>query len=206
MHIHLQGLGKKFNREWIFKNLTYSFITGNCYAITGNNGSGKSTLLKILAGYSTYSEGSLLWKSSSNNSIESDAVYKEISIAAPYLELIEEMTAIELMQFHLSSKQWIAGFDNHSILKKVGLEKAANKQIKLYSSGMKQRLKLALAFFSKTELLLLDEPCSNLDAAGVEIYHSLLLDFTQSRTTIICSNDPTEYPNCNDHLSIMDYK
>ena len=206
MHIQLQDLGKKFNREWIFKSLSYDFMSGERYAIVGNNGSGKSTLLKILAGYSTYSEGSIHWRLSNQKEIDTEHIYQQISIAAPYLELIEEMTPIELMAFHLSSKQWIQGWNNTAILAKVGLEHAANKQIRLFSSGMKQRLKLALAFFSESSLLLLDEPCTNLDAAGVEIYHSLLLDFTQSRTTIICSNDPTEYPNCNDHLSIMDYK
>lgn len=206
MHIQLQDLGKKFNREWIFKNLTYTFISGNRYAITGNNGSGKSTLLKILSGFSTYSDGSIVWKKENGETVEGEFLYKEISIAAPYLDLIEEMTALELMKFHLSSKEWIESWNSEAILENVGLAHAANKQIRLYSSGMKQRLKLALAFFSKSDLLLLDEPCTNLDAAGVEMYHSLLHNFTQSRTTIICSNDSTEYPNSIDLISIMDYK
>lgn len=92
------------------------------------------------------------------------------------------------------------------MLYKIGLENAAHKQIRFFSSGMKQRIKLAQAFFSETEILLLDEPCSNLDETGIQLYLQLLETYTQNRITIICSNDKTEYQTCRQILSMESYK
>ena len=78
--------------------------------------------------------------------------------------------------------------------------------IKYFSSGMKQRLKLALAFCSDTPMLMLDEPTSNLDKQGVEWYLGLVQQFAAGRLTIICSNQEHEYSFCTQHLDISDYK
>lgn len=205
MTISLSDTGKRYNREWIFRGLSYEFITGNAYAITGPNGSGKSTLLQVLAGAVAHSEGTINWKKG-GAIIDPDQVYRQLSIAAPYLDLIEEMTALEFLEFHQSFKPFLAGFSIETMLERVGLQNALHKQIRFYSSGMKQRIKLIQAIFSDTALLLLDEPCSNLDAPGIAMYQALMEEFSPNRLVIVSSNDPQEYGFCAQQLSILDWK
>jgi ABC-type multidrug transport system ATPase subunit len=201
--VRLFKLGKRFNREWIFRNVNYHFESGKKYAITGSNGSGKSTLLQVIAGSLTHNEGNIEFKIDplpTNN----DQHYQHISIATPYLELIEEMTALEFLQFHSTFKP--LSLTANEILQKVNLQSAANKQIRYYSSGMKQRLKLAQAFFSNTPILLLDEPTTNLDEEGIALYHQLINEHTTNKLVIVCSNDKQEYSFCDEVLEMGRYK
>jgi ABC-type multidrug transport system ATPase subunit len=198
MTIELKNIGKKFNKDWLFQHLNYTFNIGESHAITGFNGSGKSTLLQIIAGFIIPSEGEIVNKEEENT----DNAFKNISIAAPYLELIEEMTATEFLHFHLQFKTYINNISIQEILNIVQLTNAANKQIRYFSSGMKQRLKLAQAFFSDTNVLLLDEPCSNLDKQGISLYQLLIKNYTTNRLVIICSNDDAEYSFCNKKISL----
>ncbi len=202
MTIILKNISKKYNKEWLFKNLDYSFSIDESYAITGLNGSGKSTLLQIIAGFVLPTEGKIFVGEKETD----ENFYKNISIATPYLELIEEMTATEFLQFHLQFKSIINNYNIAAILEQVQLTNAAQKQIRYFSSGMKQRLKLAQAFFSNTSILLLDEPTSNLDKQGISLYHQLINNYTKNRLVIICSNDETEYSFCKYTLNINDYK
>lgn len=205
MTIALSDAGKRFNREWIFRKLSYNFEAGGAYAITGPNGSGKSTLLQAIAGALTISEGKIDY-TLQGKAIEPDHAFRHLSIAAPYLELIEEMTATELLQFHEKFKPLLPGLQIPAILEEVGLGVAAHKQIRFYSSGMKQRLKLAQAIFSDTQVLLLDEPCTNLDEVGIALYQKLIDQYGGKRLVIVSSNDPQEYRFCSTSLSILDYK
>lgn len=203
MIISLTNIGKRFNREWIFRNLNYTFTAPKKYAITGPNGSGKSTLLQVIAGAVTHNEGSIQY-SILNTQYSTEKLFQHLSIAAPYLELIEEMTANELLDFHSAFKE--LSIPKQDALHIVNLEKAADKQIRYYSSGMKQRLKLAQAFFSRIPLLLLDEPTTNLDADGIALYHRLITNYTGGKLVIISSNDKEEYSFCDEIISIADYK
>jgi ABC-type multidrug transport system ATPase subunit len=203
LNIILTDTGKRFNREWIFKKINQTFLQGKSYAITGANGSGKSTLLQIIAGASIHSQGTISYELN-NAVVTNENAYKQISIAAPYLDLIEEMTANEFLKFHQAFKKLKKNIAE--ILQIVGLEKAADKQIRYYSSGMKQRLKLAQAFFSETSVLLLDEPTTNLDEEGIAIYKKLLREEQAERLIIVSSNDANEYHFCNEIISIGNYK
>jgi ABC-type multidrug transport system ATPase subunit len=171
MQISLSDTGKRFNREWIFRNLNYQFVSGKSYAITGPNGSGKSTLLQVIAGSVAASEGKISYQLD-GKPIEPEKVFQQVSIAAPYEEVVEEMTLTEFLQFHRKFKPLLNGFRVPDIIASVGLSAAAAKQIRYFSSGMKQRVKLAQAFFSDTSCLLLDEPCTNLDVEGIAMYPS----------------------------------
>lgn len=213
MKIVLSDAGKRFNRDWIFRHFTYSFEHGNAYAITGPNGSGKSTLLQVLSGAMHMNEGSLVFETAkdpsgrkSGREIEHENIYNHVSICAPYLEVVEEMTLKEFFQFHHGFKPFLPGITIDSIIAMLGLEKAVNKQIRYYSSGMKQRVKLAQCIFSDTAIVLLDEPCTNLDAAGISLYHALIRDFCPGRLVIVSSNDEVEYQFCKDIINISDYK
>ena len=196
MNIELHNIGKRFNNDWIFRNLNLNFSNNNSYTITGSNGSGKSTLLQIILGFVLPTEGEIDY-TENDNIIDTNNIFSTSSIAAPYIELIEEMTAIEFLEFHLKFKTLINTKSFEEILESVQLLKAKDKQIRFFSSGMKQRLKLAQAFFSDTNILLLDEPCSNLDQEGILLYHNLIKEYTKNRLLIICSNEEQEYSFCN---------
>jgi len=205
MTISLSDAGKRYNRDWIFRHLTYQFEAGKSYAITGPNGSGKSTLLQVISGNTMVNEGTIKWQLN-EKAIADEKVYKEVSVCAPYLEVIEEMTLSEFLQFHSSFKPFLPGVSMTDIIEVIGLEKAVNKQIRYYSSGMKQRVKLAQCIFSDTSLVLLDEPCTNLDAAGIELYHRLITTYCKNRMVVVSSNDEVEYSFCKAVINISDYK
>lgn len=203
MRIELSGLGKRFNREWIFRRVDMVFSAGNGYAITGPNGSGKSTLLQVISGATMATEGKVDYIHP-NGAIPPEAIYRQVAIAAPYLELIEEMTATECLSFHAQFKPLTSAIP--AILAIVGLEKAAHRQIRYFSSGMKQRLKLAQAFFSGSPVLLLDEPCTNLDAQGIQLYRELIATHTPGKILIVSSNDPQEYDCCSTIVQMEAWK
>lgn len=203
MQITLNNVGKRFNREWIFRHFSYSFLEQKKYAITGSNGSGKSTLLQVIAGSLSHNEGNVDFVFQ-QKPIEQEQHFQHISIAAPYLELIEEMTSGEFLNFHKQFKKLT--LSDKEILEIVGLQKAVNKQIRYYSSGMKQRLKLAQAFFCDAPVLLLDEPTTNLDAEGIALYQHLIKNYTTNKLVIISSNDLQEYEFCDAVVAIGDYK
>src|SRR6478735_9114954 len=196
MKISLSEAGKRFNRDWIFRKFNYSFESGNAYAITGANGSGKSTLLQVIGGAMSLSSGSIDFHVN-NKVIDPDLAFRQVSMAAPYMELIEEMTAIEFLEFHSKFKPFLPGKNVTGILHEVQLATAINKQIRYYSSGMKQRVKLAQAIFSDTPCILLDEPCTNLDIDGINLYKQLVEAYTRDRMMIVSSNDIQEYGFCN---------
>ena len=201
MQISLEQACKRFNKEWIFKNLNFQFEAGKHYALVGNNGSGKSTLLQIIAGYSSLTKGKISW-----SPFDAINIYQQISFAAPYLELVEEFTAIEQFEFQAQFKSIQKQLSYEKILELIGLKNAAHKQIRYYSSGMKQRLKLALAIFSDCPILLLDEPCSNLDKEGYALYDTLIKEYAMHKLIIVGSNDPAEYHFCKAQVNLMDYK
>lgn len=215
MKISLTKAGKRFNRDWIFRNVNYEFTTGTAYAITGPNGSGKSTLLQVIGGALMMSEGEYSYEVpaignrpavTGHSKQPGDSLYQYISIAAPYLEAIEEMSVTEFLTFHIQFKALLPGITIPQAISIVGLEKSAHKQIRYYSSGMKQRVKLALAIFSDVPCVLLDEPCTNLDAEGIALYQKLIADYCADRLVIVSSNDIQEYGFCQQQLSILDYK
>jgi ABC-type multidrug transport system ATPase subunit len=208
MMISLSDAGKRYNRDWIFRRLSYTFTAGNAYAITGPNGSGKSTLLQCIAGAVGLSEGKLSWQLTtlSPPTTDGEQLFRHLSICAPYLEVIEEMTATEFLQFHQRFKPFLPNWDATKIITYIGLQAAANKQIRYFSSGMKQRMKLAQAVFSDTAMVLLDEPCTNFDEAGYALYRQMIGECCQQRLVIVSSNDEKEYGFCNEVLNIFNWK
>lgn len=202
MKITLIDAGKRFNRDWIFRHLHYEFSPAHSYAIIGPNGSGKSTLLQSIAGAIAISEGNIRYANGS--AILPDDAYRFLSLCAPYLEVVEEMTVTEFLQFHAGFKPLILPIP--AIIEKMGLATAAHKQIRYYSSGMKQRVRLAQALFSDTPVILLDEPCTNLDADGIALYRQLIAEHAGNRLVVVSSNDLQEYDFCEKKIDIRDYR
>ena len=205
MKISLEHVGRRFNREWIFRDINYEFEGGGSYAILGANGAGKSTLLQVISGSLSSSEGTISYLNK-DNKLDPDNIFEHLSLAAPYLELIEEFSLTEHIDFHFRFKKYRVGMDRDSLIELLGLKNAEFKAIKYFSSGMKQRVKLALAFCSDTGILLLDEPASNLDQQGLEWYLSLVGQFSSDRLLIICSNQEQEYSFCRHQIKVADYK
>lgn len=204
--ISLQNVGKRYNYEWIFKGIDHVFKANEHTVILGPNGSGKSTLLQTILGSTTPSEGEIIYQSNSKECNVEDSLGM-FSIAAPYLELIEEFSVTEQLEFHQKLTPFREGLTVDSIVEKLYLTDAKGKAMKYYSSGMKQRVKLALALLSDTPLVLLDEPTSNLDVKAIEWYNSLVEENKQDRILIVCSNDQkAEFSFCSQKLNLMDYK
>ncbi len=205
MKINLTKLGKRFNRDWIFRNLNFQFEAGKHYAITGPNGSGKSTLLQIISGSTIFNEGTISYFENEIPFI-SEKIFQKISFAAPYLEVVEEMTLTEFFSFHHNMKGWLPSLNTKEIIYLSSLKNAAHKQIRYYSSGMKQRVKLAQAIFSDTPVVLLDEPLTNLDEEGITLYYELIEKYCKNRLLIVSSNDKKEYSFCEEVIDMRKYK
>ncbi|MCF3111111.1 ATP-binding cassette domain-containing protein [Niabella sp. CC-SYL272] len=202
--IALNKAGKRFNRDWIFRNLTFQFESGNSYAIIGSNGSGKSTFLQVISSALHLNEGVCTW--ANETPLPPEKVYRFIAYCAPYLELIEEMTLLEFLEFHQHFKPFVAGMTPEKIIAEIGMQAAAHKRIQQFSSGMKQRAKLAQCIYSDVPVLLLDEPCTNLDRQGIDLYYALMDQYGKNRLVLVGSNDEVEYKFCRQRLNIMDYK
>jgi len=205
MQIILENTGRRFNKEWIFKNISFTFSENIIYGITGPNGSGKSTLIQLLSGHLSPSEGKIRFEEGKEISV--DSLYKNISICSPMTELYEELTLSELVKFHISLKPLKNKMNETEFCKAVFLENSVNKPVRLFSSGMKQRVKLGLAILSDTKILLLDEPCSNFDSTAITWYQQLLKDNSENRVVAIASNNQAdELTFCREIIRIEEYK
>ncbi|MDW7693640.1 ATP-binding cassette domain-containing protein [Flammeovirgaceae bacterium SG7u.111] len=202
MNILLEDIGKRFNKNWIFRHIGIEFESGQVYAITGNNGSGKTTLLKVISGISQSSEGKLSY-SKNNTAIEAEAVFKYLTFVGPYTELIEEFSLVEIIDFYAKLKPLT--IEKGLLIDRLGFDSVKNRYIKNYSSGMKQKVKLGLALFTQSDLLLLDEPTSNFDESNTNWYLEMM-DQQKNKTIIIGSNQTYEYGFCNEVINLNNFK
>jgi ABC-type multidrug transport system ATPase subunit len=206
MQIRLDKAGKRYNREWIFSDWSHTFEQGTSSVILGGNGSGKSTALKCILGYANLSKGSIAY-TLQNKTIGIENAYPYFSLCAPYLDIYEELSLMELLKFHYSLRTAIAGISISDMAERMELSHARDKPIKYYSSGMKQRVKLGLAFFTEASCTLLDEPISNLDRKGIDWYLSQVELLRKERLFIVASNQQEEeYAFCSEKIYIEKLK
>lgn len=198
MEIFCENLSKKFGSQKIFKNLNLHIPSKSAFAITGSNGSGKSTLLKVLAQLNFPDKGIVTYKKN-GELYPSSEIADHIAFCAPYQELPLHLTLAELISFHNRSRPTTHLEFN---LEECGLHSFLDRRIESFSSGMTQRVKLALAFSTNSELLFLDEPTSNLDKKGKDFYHILCQKSFGKKTLLISSNEEFEYEFCNQILNI----
>jgi len=205
MKISLAQVGKRFQRHWIFREVTYDFEAG-AYALLGPNGCGKSTLLRIIATMQAPSLGKVHYYNGRPGALSPESIFSHTAYCAPGMDVVEEMTLREFFTFHFSFKKLLPGLAIDEVIAQTGLPDSAGKTIGDYSSGMKQRVKLAQAIFADTPVLLLDEPCTNLDQKGVEQYHNWITQYAGNRLVIVASNDEREYFFCKERIEIEKYK
>lgn len=204
--ISLNNLGKKYINEWIFKDLTYEINSSDKLVILGSNGSGKSTLLQAIASYLIPTKGEVSWRIGQEK-IADEKIYRSLSMASPYMELIEDFTLEELVEHQQKFKPYTKNISVKEVISLMQLDHAAKKYLRNYSSGMRQRVKLGLAILADCPVLLLDEPCTNLDAAAVLWYQEMIKQHALHKTIIVCSNTvKEEYAFCNTTLEVEKFK
>lgn len=204
--ISLANAGKKYNHNWIFSDLSTEINSGTATAILGSNGSGKSTLLQVISSAIMPSRGEVTYRMKGTE-IRPDRAFRLMSIAAPYIELIEDFTLTEMVCFHRRLKPLMRNMATPEFVRICELTENADKTLRHFSSGMKQRVKLALAILSDTPALLLDEPVTNLDKAGVEWYRELMERNSDNRLVVISSNSvKDEFDFCTAQIKMEDYK
>ncbi|MCF0049849.1 ATP-binding cassette domain-containing protein [Dyadobacter sp. LJ53] len=206
MQISVEKIGKKFVKEWIVRNATFELAAGQQYTFVGPNGSGKSTLLQLLTGIMPVSEGTIKYVNTAGKEVEVDHWYKHLVVAAPYLELIEEFTLREQIQFHSKFKPFKNGITFKDFEDFIQLPHASGKTLRHFSSGMKQRVKLGLAFMSDVPVIFLDEPTTNLDVPGVNWYLDHVVHHTQNQLVLLGSNVKQEYEFCENIISVSAFK
>lgn len=202
LNITLQDCGKSYNRKWLFRHLDISLSSGDTWAFLGANGSGKSTLSLMLSSQVWPVEGSITWELN-GKSIPPEHVFSICALASPAMELPGEYNLKELVSLHGRAKPFKSGYGLEQMMELCGFDaRTSQKPLISFSSGMLQRVKLALAAFSDTPLLILDEPLTNLDKAGEKVYTSILEQHTAGRLLVVASNREDEYRYCNRSLRI----
>ena len=191
--LSLCNVKKFFNNRKVIDDISLNVFSPFCLGIIGKNGVGKSTLIKIIAGILEPTFGKVEYRLESEK-IELSQLLPRIGFVAPYLNLYDEFTALENVLIYdeirgLKKKE----ADYNEILKKVDLFERRKDLLKIFSSGMKQRLKIAVALSNNPNLLLLDEPSQNLDESGIQMIHDIVDEYKKKSIVIICSNDKNDY-------------
>ena len=201
MQVQLQQISKRYIFDWIINDFSYNFLAGSVTGVNGINGSGKSTLIKMISGWLSPTEGNISY-TNRGDQISRSEIYKHVSIVAPYTDTIQEFDLEEVYQFHTKFKtlQSVANFEEFQSI--VHLKGHRGKPLQYYSSGMKQRVQLALAVLTDTKLLLLDEPTAYLDSSNKTWFYDLLFRHMQDRTVIISSNDAEDFQFCSGVLEL----
>lgn len=201
MQIDLKNIGKKFGKQWIFRQVDLMFEKGKSYAILGANGSGKSTLLQVISGFIVPSEGDVNF--SNGSAIAKEKMFKEVACAAPYMEIYDELNLKETLEFQGKFKAFYCSIDE--VIEDLDLP--TDKAISTFSSGMRQKVKLALALYADVPVLLLDEPTSNLDANAKKWYSEKVSELIREKLVIVCSNyQELEYSFAREHIKIENFK
>lgn len=194
--IHCEDVGKKFRNEVLYKHFTYTFKQPNTYAILGPNASGKSTLLKIISGVLAPTKGKVLFNQ--------EPSYQNVSFCSPELDLLEDYTVEELFNFHFQLKTPKIPIDKQ--IKQANLHPYLTKKYSELSSGLRNKVKLALSIFTQADALLLDEPCTNFDVNNTEWYRTMIREYTTNQLVIVASNQPQEYDFCQEKIHLQTYK
>lgn len=191
LSIEWVGLGKRFVLKWVLRNLNGEIPAGTHVVVRGANGSGKSTLGKLLVAATDATDGELKWRAS-GKIIEIDDVPQRIAWAAPFMEVPEEMEVGEVLEFHSRFRKSWYGLSLEDLALRAGLSSQLKAPVKTLSSGQKQRLRLILAMGTQAGLVVLDEPCSNLDESGIKWYVEELKGLVKKTTVVVCSNNRAE--------------
>lgn len=199
--VEISNVSKRYQDIWIIKNMTLDIPAGKCIGISGINGSGKSTLLKMISGFLSPSKGEIKY-ASKNGLIPRDMWYQYLSMAGPYTDVIHDFSLSEMFHFHKQFKPMKKDLNYELFFDLLQLDIKENKTLSKYSSGMKQKVQLALALLSDTPLLLLDEPTSFLDEKNKAWFYELLGKEKSDKTVVVASNEADDFVYCEDVIQL----
>jgi len=199
MELILQNVSKKYNNHFLFKDVSLNLKSNDSIAIIGQNGKGKTTFLKMLLGYSPVSSGKIF---AIKNEIETAISYSDVSYCGVAQQVFSELTVLELFDFHFAVRKSIDK-DLKSLLTKVFPTAILNKQCEKLSAGWLQRVKLLLALNTDTSIVLLDEPFTNLDKQGIDLFSRFIREMTTDRILVIASNREDEIALCKQRVELI---
>lgn len=208
IRLQCKEISKRYNGKTIFKNVNLELTENSSIVITGKNGSGKSTLLKVISHLIRLDKG-LISLEINGDKIPTEKFYTKIGLFAPYLNLYDELSAWENLDFFYDLKVDKKEEKKEKIkylLEKVGLYNRRDDLIRNYSSGMRQRLKLAYSVINSPVLLLMDEPRTNLDEQGISVVYEIAEEQKKNGILILATNEKEDTAICESKLSIEDYK
>lgn len=204
--LEVTQLTKYFGRRLIFSNLNFRLVDNGIYGISGPNGSGKSTLVKILSGIIGANKGKVTHSINGKEIVEEN-IHNHIGFVSPYLVLYEEFSAEENLLMFAK----IRGVEYNKqrveyLFEKFLLLKRKDDLVKTYSSGMKQRLKFIFALMHSPNLIILDEPTSNLDDEGKNSVYEIIRHEGKENIVIIASNENNDLELCSETIFLENYK
>ena len=189
MKLSVEEIGKNFGEKKIFRDISFDLSPGMSAVIVGPNGSGKTTLVRIICGLIRPSSGEVKYIKDSKQILMED-IYNRIGFVGPYLELYEELTARENLMFFAKMKRVPNAVEKFSsLMNRLNLNGREDDQVKTYSSGMRQRLKYVFALIGNPEILILDEPTSNLDSDGIERVYDIMMEQKTNNILLLATND-----------------
>lgn len=204
--VELNSLIKYFGRRLIFDGINFSFSSRNIYGISGPNGSGKSTLVKIIADLISPTRGKVIHRSG-DKIIEPEDLHNHLGFVSPYLFLYDEFTAEENLSYSASIRGIKFNRERSDfLLSELNLFDRRNDLVRGYSSGMKQRLKFIFALLHEPQLIILDEPTSNLDNAGKDIVYRIIAEESKKNLVVIASNEDSDLRLCNEVIELEKFK
>jgi len=191
LKLDVTALKKTFNRRVIFHDISFAVRAGETLLITGRNGSGKSTLVKIISNILTPTEGKVEFTSRSG--LFTAFPQSLVGLVSPYLQLYEEFSARENLQLALAIRGMVPNESAiDSLLERLSLRARMNDHVQTFSSGMKQRVKLAMALIHQPPIFILDEPMSNLDEDGIMNVRELMAEHKKNGLLVVATNDLTD--------------
>ena len=203
MQLKANQIGKRYKEQVVIRPTDIEIKTPGVRVILGGNGSGKSTLMKMLAGMLSPSKGKITYLTDAGEVIPPDKQYQHIAFAGPYHEVVEEMHLREFLNFTTVFRPFRDGISVSKCIELMELSGHSDKLIAEFSSGMKQKLKLALALYSDADVLFLDEPVSHLDARAIKWYQAYLAEAALTKIIFVASNhNLAEYPNAVEEIVV----
>jgi ABC-type multidrug transport system ATPase subunit len=194
-----QGLGKKFYRHWVFRDIDLHLRTGDRLLITGANGAGKSTLVRVLAGQLTPTTGKLELIQN-GKAIDPEVAHRVLAWTGPYMDLYPDLTLREAVAMHFNFRDSL--IPQPAIIQELRLQEHIDKQLRHFSSGMLQRVKVGLAIFTQAPLLFLDEATATMDESNARYIYDLTHAHLAGRILVYASNNAVEFERFEQRLEL----
>lgn len=188
--LEAKGIGKRFHRNWVFKNVNLSLEKGERLLLTGSNGAGKSTLMRMLAGQLSPSQGTVEFFRD-DKKVEPENWYRHFSWSGPYMDLYPDLSLQETFRMHFSFRKPLLSIE--AAISLLRLDAHLSKELRHFSSGMLHRVKVGLAIFSESDVLLLDEATTNMDKENGALVWDLVQEYQAGRALVWASNKETEF-------------